>query len=168
MSLPRGYDAWKTASPYDEEMPCEVCGLDSAVCECPECPVCSEHGNPKCEINAYKPGGPIRRLSELASAIGCDESRIGKSLFRSTECGIWFKELHNKSEDYGFTKYYVGVSVCGYSEGADAECVAIELVYPFTPDEFWAAVKQADDEGCQLWHDWQDADHEKISEETEL
>lgn len=30
------------------ERECEVCGVDPADCECPECPSCGEQGNPVC------------------------------------------------------------------------------------------------------------------------
>lgn len=30
---------------------CEVCGEEVDRCDCPECPVCHEVGNPKCAIN---------------------------------------------------------------------------------------------------------------------
>ena len=34
---------------FDYDPPCEVCGFDPASdCNCPECPVCKETGNPKC------------------------------------------------------------------------------------------------------------------------
>jgi hypothetical protein len=32
----------------EDDPPCECCGGDSADCECPECPVCEEVGNPNC------------------------------------------------------------------------------------------------------------------------
>lgn len=32
--------------------PCQCCGNDPADCICPECPVCSEYGNPNCYTNA--------------------------------------------------------------------------------------------------------------------
>ena len=46
MSGFQGYDQWKTASPFDDIEPCEVCGKDESVCECPECPECGTHGDP--------------------------------------------------------------------------------------------------------------------------
>jgi len=52
-----GYDQWKTASPYDEEQPCEVCSEYSEDCECPECPSCGEQGNPVCHAEAGIFGG---------------------------------------------------------------------------------------------------------------
>jgi hypothetical protein len=51
MSGFQGYDQWKTASPFDDIEPCEVCGKDESVCECPECPECGTHGDPDCKIN---------------------------------------------------------------------------------------------------------------------
>lgn len=145
------YDQWKTASPYDDvDEACEVCHQDPAICECPECPECSEHGNPKCEINQWKPGDPIRNINHLATMIGTSVDGIGKALYKGTTCGIVFNE-----------KDWYTVTVCGYAEGADAECVPIDLVYPFTRDEFWNAVQEADDEGCELWHEWNDEEEEQ-------
>ena len=46
--LPRGYDQWKTASPYDDEPPCMICERDSAECECPVCSKCGAQGDPTC------------------------------------------------------------------------------------------------------------------------
>ena len=56
MSGFQGYDAWKTAHPpeWDEDL-CEVCGEPVDNCECAECPICGEQGNPDCQIN----GGDI-------------------------------------------------------------------------------------------------------------
>lgn len=51
----KGYDAWKTASPYDDEPEyCFVCHVhDLNKCVCRECPVCSEIGDPKCYDEKY-------------------------------------------------------------------------------------------------------------------
>ena len=43
-SLPPGV----TTLPGEEEYPCEVCGEFPDNCICPECPVCSDAGNPSC------------------------------------------------------------------------------------------------------------------------
>ena len=40
---------------WDEE--CEMCGVDPADCECPECPNCGEQGNPVCYAEAGIFGG---------------------------------------------------------------------------------------------------------------
>ena len=91
----------------------------------------------------------IRTLEELAAEVGVDDpGRIGKALFRSTRCGIVFN----------VTKDATGITVCGYAEGADAECVAHVLTFPFASDVFWNAVEEADTEGCDLWAEWNDAD----------
>lgn len=37
-----------SGTPYDEDMPCEVCGKDVDRCICPECKECGVHGDPKC------------------------------------------------------------------------------------------------------------------------
>ena len=41
--------------------------------------------------------------------------------------------------------------VAGYAEGVDAECPSHEMVFPFDDEDFDAAVKEADQEGCDLW-----------------
>ena len=33
---------------HDEH--CEICGCDVSHCQCPECPVCGEQGNPDCVL----------------------------------------------------------------------------------------------------------------------
>ena len=43
----QGYDQWKTACPNDE-MPCMICGIDPADCECPICEICGVQGDPSC------------------------------------------------------------------------------------------------------------------------
>jgi hypothetical protein len=88
----------------------------------------------------------INTLKELQAEVGTEN--IGRALFKSTRCGIVF----NVIED--------GVSVCGYAEGADAECVPIDLKYPFASDVFWNAVERADDEGCELWAEWNEGEDE--------
>ena len=46
----KGYDSWKTASPWDYDYPCELCGEMPDYCICPECRVCGDYGNPECYI----------------------------------------------------------------------------------------------------------------------
>jgi hypothetical protein len=99
--------------------------------------------------------GYITNIQQLADSIGCSIPRIGKALFKGTKCGIVFKEIHNLSESLN-APYHSGVSVCGYAEGADAECLPIELLYPFTPEVFWEAVELADEQGCELFTEWND------------
>lgn len=93
----------------------------------------------------------ITNIDKLADAIGCKPRGIGKALFKGTECGIVF----NATDD--------GVTVCGYAEGADAECRPVPIAYPFTMEEFWKAAERADSEGCELWHDWNDNLQEPMS-----
>jgi hypothetical protein len=91
----------------------------------------------------------IRTLAELAAEIGVDHPcNIQRALFKSTRCGIVYNVLDDTA----------GVSVCGYAEGADAECIPHELRFPFASDVFWNAVEDADTEGCDMWHEWNDDD----------
>ena len=34
--------------PEYPDLPCDTCGGDPSDCDCPECPVCGESGNPYC------------------------------------------------------------------------------------------------------------------------
>lgn len=87
----------------------------------------------------------INNIFELAVAVGTPEDRvslIGRAVYKYTECGCVFNETAT------------GVTVCGYAEGADAECVPIALDYPFTLEEWESALDQADEDGCDLWNEW--------------
>jgi len=96
------------------------------------------------------------------------EARIAKALFSTTKCGICFRlfdrndalacaidsltDFVDLRDDYEPT---LAIGVTGYAEGADACCEEIVLEFgKFTADEFWAAVQQADDEGCDLFYEW--------------
>lgn len=92
--------------------------------------------------NSTGPIGPITSLADLATHIGCDPARILRLLFKDTDCGVVFN--HDEK----------GVTVCGYAEGADAECMDHRLDYPFHEAEFWKAVEEADAEGGALWEEW--------------
>lgn len=39
------------SGPPDDDLPCEVCGVESGNCECPECPVCGEYGRTECYLD---------------------------------------------------------------------------------------------------------------------
>jgi len=139
---------------YPEEFDdyCEVCtlpvgnGLSGGnECSCPECPVCTEVGNPECYGTHIPKGNRAFNLSDLAKHLGAnreDEASISKRLFKDTRCGISFHV------DQGGPR----VSVAGYAEGAgDAYCEPIRLTFPIDLGEFDAAVERADQEGCDLY-----------------
>ncbi len=52
-----------SGTPFDEDAPCECCGLMPDHCICPECPECGECGNPKC----YEGHGLARTPEQTAS-----------------------------------------------------------------------------------------------------
>ncbi len=85
----------------------------------------------------------INNMRDLKDHFGCDTiTRIQRIIFKSTECGCIFGETVG------------GVSVCGYAEGADAECEAHVLDYPFNITEFYVQLEAADQEGCDLFDEW--------------
>ena len=110
MSGFNGYDQWKTASPYDDEPPCEVCGKDTAICECPECPVCNEHGNPACAINAEAVAkaaitGHSAALALMDELSVDDLYSVYRAVYRHTACGpsIGFLVSYVIEQDNGET-----------------------------------------------------------------
>ena len=52
-----------TGTPFDEELPCEICGEDVDDCICPECPECFTVGDPSC----YEKHGLVRTKEQIAS-----------------------------------------------------------------------------------------------------
>ena len=59
----RIHDAYLDPDNYlNQEGPCEVCGKDVALCECPECPGCHEIGRPECHVSAGIFGGCANKL----------------------------------------------------------------------------------------------------------
>lgn len=80
---------------------------------------------------------------QLADWLGVDTpDRIGRALFKATRCGICYL-----ADDHG-------VTVAGYAEGADAECPGHSLRFPFSKDSFDEACQRADQEGVDLWEEW--------------
>jgi len=99
----------------------------------------------------------INNIFQLAEALEVPEDRvsqIGRLIFKSTECGCVFNEVPD------------GVTVCGYAEGADAECIPHELSYPFTIAEFYVELGKADLEGCELYEAWHKDEIEYSSRKT--
>ena len=87
----------------------------------------------------------IKSIGDLAEMLGIDRHDIGsdnyikKELFKSTTCGICFDHDHR------------GIILSGYCEGTDLECQTHRLDYPYTEDEFWATVTEADTDGMEIW-----------------
>ena len=72
-------------------------------------------------------------------------NNIEKMVFKYTDCGCCYLA----KEGY--------VSIAGYAEGSgDAECPEHRLYFPFTYEEWSNALKEADQEGCDLWHECND------------
>lgn len=50
------------------ERPCEVCGIESGNCICPECPSCGSAGDPKC----YEEHGLVRTQAQIDGKAALD------------------------------------------------------------------------------------------------
>jgi hypothetical protein len=99
-------------------------------------------------------GEAIRSIEDLAAYLGVERpDQIAKAVFKGTECGCAY-DVMRCSAGTGVT--VVGVVVRGYAEGSDAECPPHELKFPFTIDDWDAALEEADEEGCEMWHAWND------------
>ena len=78
---------------------------------------------------------------DLKDYYGTDN--IARMLFKYTNCGC----------SYYATETYVNVA--GYAENSgDAECPGHILYFPFSLEEWDAAVSTADQEGCDLWNEY--------------
>tara|TARA_R110000751_G_scaffold130352_2_gene232364 strand:- start:270 stop:776 length:507 start_codon:yes stop_codon:yes gene_type:complete len=134
---------------YDGPDNCLVCQKDisssASECECPECPVCTEVGDPDCYANGHmEKGNRAFNLRDLADHLGAHNvDGIAKRLFKDTECGI------------SFWTDTIQVLIAGYAEGSgDATCPPHEFGFPIDLDEFDAAVVTADKEGCELFEEF--------------
>lgn len=142
---------------HEQEFPCECCNKFADICECPECPVCTEQGNYKCyaEHGLVNPLGiPIRNIKELCEHVGCHEdehddkaceSRISRCVYKYTDCGCSFYWKPPMDESYGY------VSVSGYCEGSDGHIEPHALAFPFYSNEYNEALEQADKDGVEEW-----------------
>ena len=78
-------------------------------------------------------------------------SAISHTLYKHTSCGICFHAVNDCENRV--------VSVAGYCEGVDIDCDSHELKFPFSADEFWKAVDNADNDGINLWNDTHGCEH---------
>ena len=78
-------------APYNQvDAVCEVCGADVYVCECPECPVCTEVGNPACAINGGRgcPSNVHTTTLALMDELGCYSLYgVYRRIYKGTDCG---------------------------------------------------------------------------------
>ena len=105
----------------------------------------------------------IRNLRDLARHLGVRScsygnyeagglaGRIGKAIFRATECGCVFDAPGSDC-----------VTISGYAEGADAECESYQFNYPFGSEEFDSQLELCDEEGVELWNEWNSEDWEGV------
>jgi hypothetical protein len=84
-------------APYnqDDDGPCAVCCKCVTDCICPECPVCSETGNPKCYLEEH--GLKLTREQAISRA-ECS-ARIAKQNWQEAEMAVEYL----KQEDSEFS-----------------------------------------------------------------
>ena len=83
----------------------------------------------------------IYNLTDLAHHVGAATvNGIAHRLYKDTECGISFLANGDRR-----------VTLTGYCEGSDRWCPPHSLDFPFSKEEFDAAVDEADRDGCDTW-----------------
>lgn len=70
---------------------------------------------------------------------GCTRSVFERHLYRDTDCGAWVK----------FDA--IGITLGSIVEGSDAEVWPVVLRYPFTADDYDAAISAIEDQADELW-----------------
>jgi hypothetical protein len=95
----------------------------------------------------------IWSLKDLAVYVGAENylrpytttgavSGIARRLYKDTDCGITFT----------YTEKPPSVKVAGFCEGSQGYGIPYTLYFPFTQREWNDAVKSADLDGCDEWH----------------
>jgi hypothetical protein len=163
MSLPKGYDAWKTASPYDVDMPCEICGK-AALALMDELSTDTLYGVYH-SVYKYTDCGPSVGFL-VRYVIEQDNGEAGPGGVGNKEVRDWIycDDLAQglKYTPYRITREFMtgeypsvhilGVSVGSIVEGVDQGCQTIRLEgEDFTPEAFWQAVEDVNKEADEIW-----------------
>jgi|TARA_R110000824_G_scaffold2419_11_gene11309 hypothetical protein len=86
----------------------------------------------------------VNNMKELLSLRGCGEKTfhdLKRSTYKYTSCGAWVDENEQ------------GVTLGSIVEGVDEGTEIHSLAYPFTIEEFWAALQAVEDEASKIWED---------------
>ena len=138
-----GYDPM-----FDDEGCCGACLKGTDSCECPPCPTCGQVGVLDCRLHGHVIPDAIRSLKDFALEVDAahpTSESIARRLYKATECGIC---CYFPPDTFPLT-----VTLAGYCEGDVGDCEPHTLVAPFTKERLWEAVKQADQDGIDLWND---------------
>ena len=68
-------------------------------------------------------------------------SRWKKSIYKGTACGAWIALVDNET-----------VQIGSIVEGIEQCAESVNLTWPFTSDDFWAAVQDIEDQCSELWN----------------
>ncbi len=127
--------------PFDDTK-CYMCGRTLPETSDPRDPAFDGYCDQDCADG--KTG--VNTVSQLARLYGFDgdvqdsSKYLKKRLFKDTTCGVCFS-VH---------KDLCGVSVSGYVEGVDSECIEHRLPFPFHIDDFYTAINQCEDEAEEM------------------
>lgn len=156
----RGYDQWKTASPYDEPEYCTICGQMDTRCKCPACPTCDIIGRVEC-INEHgiKPTHTVwYSIEMLCENLGRTTLRqLYRAVYRYGDWGLSIGAIWGDPE---FAKWIWcdnlpdqtprevrpnGLAISGIVEGHDVEIPPNCITTPFGIDTFWDRAQEVSD-----------------------
>lgn len=89
--------------------------------------------------------GGINCLDDLAKEFGYTaatvdvQKLIARAIYKGTSCGAWLEVEES------------GIKAGSIVEGVDQETSVQSLQYPFTKEQFWAAIKAVEDEAKEIW-----------------
>lgn len=101
----------------------------------------------------------------LASDDSATFCEFGHRLYKSTACGPWVKAISRRYGEIYYEKPEardpsapwlddcVGILIGSIVEGSDAEVSPLELLFPFTQEQFEHAVNDVDAEADRLWQE---------------
>ncbi len=141
----RGYDQWKTASPYDDydDEICICCGYSLTAVSVDE-----EYCSDKCKRDDAKgiKLSVIRPIAELFTDLFGDDwvfnlDRLNKAIYKGNN-NASVQIIDNNTLQVG-----------GSVENSEAAVTADALTWPFSKDDFWQAVTWVDQETGALWEE---------------
>jgi hypothetical protein len=111
--------------------------------------VCERPGDLHIPVNIAKDqeerNNMIENSQDVARYFGLEEheqDRVSRQLYKATDCGAWLQFIDD------------GVMVGTIVEGADVEPESITLTFPFTENDFNAAIQTLEEQAAEIWHEW--------------
>jgi hypothetical protein len=82
--------------------------------------------------------------------------QVTRNTYKYTDCGAWCETAHDDQCEV------IGVKVGSIVEGSDAETEVHTLKFPFKLEDFWASLKDVEEEASILWNEAHADDEEGV------